>query len=98
MWVSVMPSSVRDGSRKCHHRVSPHVRGHARLDDYFALELLWGSGRSARGRGWVNYAAPRILAIFAPLLAVVAPIFATLLAVITPFFAAFHPRSLRLGL
>jgi hypothetical protein len=38
------------------------------------------------------------LAIFAPLLAVVAPIFATLLAVVAPFFAALHPWGLSLGL
>jgi hypothetical protein len=35
------------------------------------------------------------LAIFPPLLAVVAPIFAPLLAVVAPFFAALHPRGLR---
>jgi hypothetical protein len=45
----------------------------------------------------VNYAAPRILAIFPPLLAVVAPIFAPLLAVLAPFFAALHPRGLSPG-
>ena len=46
----------------------------------------------------VNYAAPRILAIFAPFLAVVAPIFAPLLAVFAAFFAALHPRGLRRAL
>jgi hypothetical protein len=34
------------------------------------------------------------LAVFAPVLAVVAPIFAPILAVIAPIFAAFHPWSL----
>jgi hypothetical protein len=38
------------------------------------------------------------LAIFAPLLTVVAPIFAPLLAVVAPFFAALHPWRLSLGL
>jgi hypothetical protein len=38
------------------------------------------------------------LAIFPPLLSVVAPIFAPLLAVLAPFFAALHPRGLRRAL
>jgi hypothetical protein len=38
------------------------------------------------------------LAIFAPLLTVVAPIFAPLLAVVASFFAALHPWRLSLGL
>jgi hypothetical protein len=91
----VTPPSIAKFIADCLHMAS----GHARLDDYFALELLWGSGRSgARGRGWVNYAAPRILAIFPPLLAVVASILAPLLAIFAPFFAALHPRSLRRAL
>ena len=42
----------------------------------------------------VNYAAPRILAIFAPVLTIVAPIFAPVLTIVPPIFAAFHPWSL----
>jgi hypothetical protein len=38
------------------------------------------------------------LAIFPPLLTVIAPIFAPLLAVVAPFFAALHSRGLSLGL
>jgi hypothetical protein len=38
------------------------------------------------------------LAIFPPLLAIVAPIFAALLTVFAPFFAALHPWRLSLGL
>jgi hypothetical protein len=67
----------------------------------FALELLRGSGRgrsAARGRWLINYAAPRVLAIFAPLLAVIAPVLSPFLAVLAAFFAAFHPRRLSLGL
>jgi hypothetical protein len=62
-------------------------------------KLLRGSGRSAaRGRGFVDYTAPLIAPIFAPLLAVIAPIFAAFLAVFAPLFAAFHPRGLSLGI
>jgi hypothetical protein len=65
----------------------------------FTRKLLRGGGRSAaRGGGLVNYAAPRILAVFAPLLAVIAPVLAPFLAVIASFFATFHPRSLRCAL
>jgi hypothetical protein len=84
---------------KARRDVRPFGRGHARLDDHFALELLRSGGRSAaRGRGLVNYAAPRILAVFPPLLPVIAPVLAPFLAVIAPFFATFHPRRLSLGL
>jgi hypothetical protein len=38
------------------------------------------------------------LAVFAPLLTIIASVLAPFLAVITPFFATFHPRGLRLGL
>jgi hypothetical protein len=38
------------------------------------------------------------LAVFTPLLAVIAPVLAPFLAVIASFFATFHPRLLSLGL
>jgi len=38
------------------------------------------------------------LAVFTPLLAVIAPVLAPFLAVIASFFATFHPRRLSLGL
>jgi hypothetical protein len=38
------------------------------------------------------------LAVFTPLLTVIAPVFAPFLAVLAAFFATFHPRRLSLGL
>ena len=60
--------------------------------DYF------GAAGAVLPGGWVDYAAPRILAVFTPLLAVIAPVLAPFLAVIASFFATFHPRRLSLGL
>jgi hypothetical protein len=65
------------------------------------LELLRVSGRGrsgARGRGLVNYAAPFIAPVFAPLFAVIAPVFAPFLAVLAAFFATLHSWGLSLGL
>jgi hypothetical protein len=81
--------------------MSAHLRAGMAAERPFALELLRGSGSwrsAARGRGLINYAAPLIAPVFAPLFAVIAPVFAPFLALFAPFLAALHPRSLRRAL